>query len=499
LLGYSRVLCFSPLLLERIERVKPETIDKAVSILPETAAVVLAAGKGTRMRSALPKILQPMLNEPMLLHLLRALHQTGIAPERTVIVVGYGADKVKQAVSAFGNYLFAEQTAQLGTGHALKSALPALAGLPAKPKHLLALLGDGPLLRPETLLPLFAEHTRLNPLITMLTTVMADPFGYGRIVRDAKGNFQAIIEEVELAPEQKLIQEINPSLYLFQTDWVSAVIDDLKPSAVKGEYYLTDLPGMAIAQNPAGVATVPATAEDVLGINDRVQLAEATLILRRRILHHWMLAGVTILDPATAYISAEVTIGTDTIIEPNCHLRGTTKIGNNCLIGANSLIESSIIGDNCKILASVIEHSTFENEVQVGPFSHVRPKSYLEQGVYIGNFAEVNRSHLGANTKQSHFSYMGDATVGENTNIAAGTITANFDGVDKHKTTVGKNVKLGVDTMLVAPVSVGDGATTGAGAVVTKDVAPDTTVIGVPAKPLPKKEGEQDKEVRREA
>lgn len=465
---------------------KPETAEKAVSILLDTAAVVLAAGKGTRMRSELPKILHPILDEPMLFHLLRALQKTGIPPERTVIVIGYGADKVKQAVSTFGNYFFAEQTEQLGTGHALKTALPTLTALANKPKYILALLGDGVLIRPETLLPLFDEHARTNPLVTLVTTVMADPFGYGRIIRDATGNFQAIIEELELTPAQKSIQEINPSLYLFQTDWVSAVIDDLKPSAVKGEYYLTDLPGMATAQNPLGVATVSAPAEDVLGINDRVQLAEAAQIMRQRILRYWMLEGVTIVDPANTYIGAEVTIGAETVIEPNTHLRGKTKIGKNCRIGANSLIESCILGDNCKILSSVLEHSTFENEVQIGPFSHVRPKSYLEQGVYLGNFAEVNRSRLGANTKQSHFSYMGDATVGEDTNIGAGTVTANYDGVNKNKTAIGKNVKLGVDTMLVAPVIVGDNATTGAGAVVTKDVAPDTTVVGVPAKPMQK-------------
>jgi bifunctional UDP-N-acetylglucosamine pyrophosphorylase/glucosamine-1-phosphate N-acetyltransferase len=243
---------------------------------------------------------------------------------------------------------------------------------------------------------------------------------------------------------------------------------------------------MATAQNPLGVATVSAPAEDVLGINDRVQLAEAAQIMRQRILRYWMLEGVTIVDPANTYIGAEVTIGAETVIEPNTHLRGKTKIGKNCRIGANSLIESCILGDNCKILSSVLEHSTFENEVQIGPFSHVRPKSYLEQGVYLGNFAEVNRSRLGANTKQSHFSYMGDATVGEDTNIGAGTVTANYDGVNKNKTAIGKNVKLGVDTMLVAPVIVGDNATTGAGAVVTKDVAPDTTVVGVPAKPMQK-------------
>jgi bifunctional UDP-N-acetylglucosamine pyrophosphorylase / glucosamine-1-phosphate N-acetyltransferase len=465
--------------------VTTKTPDNSSSILPDTAAVVLAAGKGTRMRSELPKALHPVLDEPMLLHLLRTVHQTGIPPERTVIVVGYGADKVKTALAPFGNYLFAGQPDQLGTGHALKVALPFL---PPNTKHILTLLGDGPLLTPETLAPLLAKHAELQPLVTLATVLSPDPTGYGRIIRASNGNFQAIIEQVELTEAQKNITEINPSLYLFQAEWATSAVADLRPSAVKGEYYLTDLPALAIVQKSGSVATVSVPAEDFLGINDRVQLAEATEILRRRILRRWLLAGITIVDPNNTYISATAIIEPDTIIEPNTHIRGNTKIGKNCLIGANSIIESCIIGDNCKILSSVLEHSTLENNVQVGPFSHVRPKSHLEQDVYLGNYAEVNRSRLGANTKQSHFSYIGDATVGENTNIGAGTITANYDGVNKNKTIIGKDVKLGVDTMLVAPVTIGDGATTGAGAVVTKDVAPDATVIGVPAKPMRQKD-----------
>lgn len=465
--------------------------------LASIAAVVLAAGKGTRMRSSLPKVLHPLLAEPMINHVLRSLREAGVPPERTVIVVGYGGEAVKEAVTKCGPYRTVEQTEQLGTGHAVRQAGPLLEQMalenPGSAEQVLVLYGDGPLLRSETLQNLFSQHFQTRPLLTMLTAEAHDPTGYGRIIRDnAGGEFQAIIEEADLTPEQKAIREWNPGIYLFRAKWLWPSLARIQKNPKKGEYYLTDLPGFAVEALQIGVPssvhpvqTMSVAADEVLGINDRVQLAEADNILRRRILEKWMLSGVTITDPATTYISAESVLAQNCVIEPNTHLRGMCRIGPDSVIGPNSILIEAQIGADCKILASMIEKSVLEDEVEVGPFSHVRPGVYIEKGVHLGNYAEVNRSRLGTGTRQGHFSYIGDATVGPNVNIGAGTITANFDGLTKNKSSIGANVKLGSDTILVAPVSVGEDAITGAGAVVTKDVEPGATVVGVPAKPLP--------------
>jgi len=465
-------------------------------------AVVLAAGKGTRMRSNLPKVLHPLLGEPMICHVLRALRYAGIPPERTVVVVGYGGEQVARVVSSQGSYLLANQTEQLGTGHAVKYAEPLLQKLereePGAVQQVLILFGDGPLVRSSTLRQLLNYHLASRPLITMITTEAADPTGYGRIIRDKEGHFQQIIEEVELTPAQRPIKEINPSLYLYRAKWLWPALSRLKPSPKKGEYYLTDLPAYAIETKMENglpsVQTLKADFEEVLGINDRVQLAEAETVLRRRILQEHMLAGVTITDPATTYISATTKIAPDTIIEPNTHLKENCVIGQNCVIGPNSILIEATIGDDCIVLASMVEHSTLENKVTVGPFSHVRPGSYLEEGVHLGNFAEVNRSHLGARVAQGHFSYIGDATLGHDVNVGAGTITANFDGKTKNKTIIGNNVFIGSDTVLRAPITVGDEASTGAGSVVTKDVQAGVTVVGIPARPIRRKSVESKEE-----
>jgi bifunctional UDP-N-acetylglucosamine pyrophosphorylase/glucosamine-1-phosphate N-acetyltransferase len=444
------------------------------------------------MKSRLPKALHPVLGEPMIHHILRAVARTGIPPERTLVVVGFAGDKVRQTVSAQGPYLFAEQTAQLGTGHALLSAQAALQSLTVPADHLLLVYGDNPLLTPQTLQKLLNTHLEIGPLVTLATSFVDDPTGYGRIVREAAtGRFRAIVEEVDLLPEQKLIKEFNPGVYVFNGRWVWPALARLKKSP-RGEYYLTDLPGFATevvappTASPA-VELVTVEAEDVLGINDRVQLAQVGDVFRYRVLRAHMLAGVTIVDPASTYISAESEIGQDTIIEPNTHLRGKCKIGQDCRIGPNSLLENAQVGHNCQVLASVIQDSALEDEVSIGPMSRIRPGSYLERGVYMGNFAEVSRSRIGRGSKQSHFSFLGDTTTGPNVNVGAGTITANYDGVNKNKTVIGARVFIGSDTILRAPVKLGDDARTGAGAVVTKDVEPGTTVVGVPARPYERK------------
>lgn len=455
------------------------------------AAVILAGGNGTRMKSRLPKALHPVLGEPMIFHILRAVARSGIPPERTLVVIGYAGDKVRQAVSAQGPYLFAEQTEQLGTGHALLSAQATLQSLAVPADNILLAYGDNPLLTPQTLQNLLTAHLATQPLVTLATSFADDPTGYGRIVREtATQRFQAIVEEVDLLPEQKLIKEFNPGVYVFNGEWVWPALGRLKKSP-KGEYYLTDLPGFAAEENlPTGAAPVELVtvdAEDILGINDRVQLAQVGDIFRYRILRQHMLAGVTIVDPASTYISAASEIGQDTIIEPNTHLRGKTRIGQDCRIGPNSILENATVGDYCEVFASVIQDSTLEDMVNIGPMSRVRPGSYLESEVYMGNFAEVSRTRVGRGTKQSHFSFLGDTTTGPNVNVGAGTITANYDGVNKNKTVIGAKVFIGSDTILRAPVKLGDNSRTGAGSVVTKDVEAGTTVVGVPARPYERK------------
>lgn len=459
--------------------------------LQSLAAVILAGGKGTRMKSRLPKVLHPVADEPMIFHPLRALAQAGIPPERTAIVVGYGGEQVRQALAGRGPYLFAEQPQQLGTGHALMMAETVLQSLEMPAEHILLVYGDNPMLRSQTLENLLSRHLATRPLVTMATATLDDPTGYGRIVRHPQtGYFQAIVEQADLTLEQVTIKEFNPGVYVFRSKWVWPALKRIKVSQ-KGEYYLTDLPGLAVEALPdgQGVETVPIEAEEVLGINDRVQLAEVSNLLRARILRHWMLEGVTITDPATTYISAESEIGPDSVIEPNTHLRGRCRIGSNCVIGPNSLLEEARLGDGVTILASIIEHSTLEDGVAVGPFSRVRPGSHLESEVRLGNFAEVSRSRIGTGTRMGHFSFMGDATLGPDVNIGAGTITANYDGVNKNKTTVGAHVFLGCDTILRAPIEIGDHATTGAGSVVTRNVQPGVTVVGLPARPIKRKAG----------
>ncbi len=458
------------------------------------AAVILAGGKGTRMKSRLPKALHPVLGEPMIFHILRAVARSGVPPERTLVVVGYAGDKVRQAVAEQGPYLFAEQAEQLGTGHALLTARATLENLANPAENILLAYGDNPLLTPATLQTLLTAHFETNPLVTLATSLADDPTGYGRIIREApSGRFQAIIEENELTAEQKLIKEFNPGVYVFKGKWVWPALSRLKKSP-KGEYYLTDLPGFAAREDGGTVELVPVDPQDILGINDRVQLAQVGDIFRYRVLREHMLAGVTIVDPASTYISAETEIGQDTIIEPNTHLRGTCKIGQDCRIGPNSILENATIGGNCQVFASVVQDSALEEEVSIGPMSRVRPGSYLEKGVYMGNFAEVSRSRVGQGSKQSHFSFLGDTTTGPNVNVGAGTITANYDGVNKNKTVIGARVFLGSDTILRAPVRLGDEARTGAGAVVTKDVEPGVTVVGVPARPLERKAGQPSQE-----
>jgi len=441
-----------------------------------TATILLAAGKGTRMRSDLLKVMHPLGGKPILWHSIRAA--TLATNQKPTVIVGYQGEKVQDYFGETATYITQEE--QLGTGHAVLQARQHLEG---RSDLVVVLLGDMPLLRAETIERLIEKQRQNTGPISMLTVLAEDPRGFGRILRNTKGEVEAIIEEADCTPEQLVINELNLSMYCFQADWLWTNLTEI-PVSAKGEYYLTDIVSIARQQGLPVQAEVIEDWQEAMGINTRVHLAEAEAILRQRINQAWMLSGVTIMDPATTYIEAGVTIKQDTIIYPNTFLRGFTQIGSGCQIGPNSLIQDSMIGDGCRILASVIEQARLEKQVDIGPFGHLRKGAHLDDGVHMGNFGEVKNSYLAPGVKMGHFSYIGDATIGRDVNIGAGTITCNYDGKEKHHTTIEDGVFIGSDTMLVAPLKIGKGARTGAGAVVTDDVAEGTLVVGVPARKL---------------
>lgn len=450
--------------------------------------VVLAAGKGTRMRSELPKVLHQVAGLPLLAHVLNAIEdipnadallslQSTLTGHRPVAVVGYGAEHVAASFGERCSYAIQEE--QLGTGHAVLTARDEVNELDPLPDTVLVCYGDTPLVTGEVLARVLAEHHTRQATVTFLTGLAELPSDYGRVVRDREGRVREIIEVKRATEEQKLIREVNSGVYCFERAWLWPALANLPRNPV-GEYYLTDLVGIAAAEGRV-IATVTGSLDETVGINDRVQLAEIEQLLRRRILKQHMYAGVTIIDPATTYIGAEVEIGRDTVILPGTMISGRTRIGSSCRLGPGSTIENSTLGDRCSVIQSVLEETTFENGVSIGPFSHCRPGAYLARNVRMGNFGEVKNSYIGPETDIHHFSYVGDATLGERVNIGAGTITCNYDGVRKNRTIIGDGAFIGSDTMLVAPVNVGEHAITGAGSVVKHDVPPGAVVAGVPA------------------
>jgi len=438
------------------------------------AAVVLAAGQGVRMKSKLPKVLHPLAGRPLITHVLEAARQIGA--DQLVVVLGYRAEAVRAVVGE--GVTGVVQEPQLGTGHAVLQARPVLEG---QCDTVLVLYGDMPLLRAETLRRLVERHHEGGAAITLLTVVSDDPQGFGRILRNGAGQVLGIVEETHATKEQLAIRELNCGIYCFRASWLWAHLPQLSVSP-KGEYYLTDMVGLAVAQG-LPVEALPITDRDeVLGINTRVHLAQAEAVVRQRICERHMLNGVTILDPASTFIDDAVEIGADTVIYPWTILAGRTRIGEGCQIGPGMRIVDATLGDGCVVQYSVLEECVLEAGVDVGPFSHLRAGAYLEAGVHIGNFGEVKRSRLGRGVKMGHFSYVGDAEVGPGANIGAGTITCNYDGQRKHTTEIGEGAFIGSDTMLVAPVRVGKGAKIGAGSVVTHDVPDGAVAYGVPAR-----------------
>ncbi len=452
----------------------------------KVTAVLLAAGQGTRMRSSLPKMLHPLCGKPMIWHVLEALKQA--ATEKPVVVIGHGADEVKKYLGDSADCVVQEP--QLGTGHA---AMQAESLLKNKTDLVIVTYADMPLLRGETFARL-VETQRLNPGPFSLITVFADdPRGFGRILRNADGTVSAIVEEYVATPEQQKIKELNVGAYCFNADWLWGALRRIPKNEKKGEYYLTDVVELAVTDNLPVQAVVHDDFSETIGINTRVHLAEAESAMRMRINREHMLNGVSMTDPASTYIDAGVKIGKDTTIMPNTYLHGATEIGEGNVIGPNTIIRDSKIGNRCKILASVLEGATLEDDVDMGPFARLRKGAHLKSHVHMGNFGEVKDSTLEEGVKMGHFSYIGNAKIGANTNIGAGTVTANYDGENKLPTEIGEDVFIGVDTMLVAPLKLGDGARTGAGAIVTKNVAEDTLVVGMPARPIKKVERKKKK------
>lgn len=452
------------------------------------ASVILAAGAGTRMKSDLPKVLHPLLGKPMVTWCVEAADAAGA--RKPVLVVGHGQDQVRTALGDRVEYV--EQAQRLGTGHAVMQARDALVG---RSDAVLVTYGDMPLLRNETVakfVRVFEQESAAAqpPAVSIVTIVRDDSQGFGRIVRDASENVRLIVEEVDCSPEQLAIRELNAGVYCFDAAWLWENLSRI-PLSPKGEYYLPDMIGLATQQGRR-VVTMQAPAEEVNGINTRVHLADAVRVLRRRILERHMLNGVTVVDPDSAYIDDSVRIGQDTVILPGVILQGDTIIGCQALIGPHTHVVDSQIGDGCRVVYSVVEQAIMEEASEIGPFGHLRKGAHLGTGVHMGNFGEVKNSYLGPGAKMGHFSYLGDATVGAGANIGAGTITCNYDGERKHPTKIGAGAFVGSDTLLVAPVEVGDGARTGAGSVVTHDVPANETVYGVPARKAASRRTEQE-------
>ncbi|MDO9068939.1 MAG: bifunctional UDP-N-acetylglucosamine diphosphorylase/glucosamine-1-phosphate N-acetyltransferase GlmU [Deltaproteobacteria bacterium] len=437
------------------------------------AAVVLAAGKGTRMKSGLAKVLHTAAGLPLIAWPVAAARLAGADP--VVLVIGHQANAVQSVFRGAGDIRCAMQEEQLGTGHAVACALDALSGFRGT---VLILCGDTPLLRPETLRGLLQFHSDNKSTLTVLTAFVDDPYGYGRVIRDATGRVTRIVEQKDADPDEQAICEINSGIYCMESDFLFSNIKSIRNDNAQQEYYLTDLLAIAVRKGLSCLATPAVDSEEIMGINDRAQLADAARILRRRINRELMLSGVTLIDPEQTYIDFGVTIGADTIIHPSCHIGSGTVIGSGCEIENGVSIFGCRIGADCHIkAASVLEDSELKANVTVGPMAHLRPGTLLGSHVKIGNFVETKKIVMGEGSKASHLTYLGDAEIGRDVNIGCGTITCNYDGVNKHRTVIGDDVFIGSDVQLVAPVTVGRNSLVAAGTTVTVDVPPDSLAL----------------------
>lgn len=393
-------------------------------------AIILAAGKGTRMKSKLYKVLHPVSGKPMVEHIINRVSETN--PDQIITIVGHGADQVKEQLGERSEY--ALQAEQLGTGHAVLQAASYLEG---KEGTTLVISGDTPLLTTETLNNLFEYHQGKNASATILTAQADDPTGYGRIIRDHIGIVEKIVEQKDTTPEEALVQEINTGTYCFDNRALFDALSKVGTDNAQGEYYLTDIIEILKEEGNTVAAYQTDDFDESMGVNDRIALAKANELMRQRINKMHMVNGVSFVDPATTYIDAGVVIGADTIIEAGVQLQGNTVIGNDCFIGAHSRIVDSTIEDHVVVENSVIESSLVKRHADVGPFAHLRPKAEIGEGAHIGNFVEVKNAQIGKNTKVGHLTYVGDATLGEEINVGCGVVFVNYDGKNKHHTTIG--------------------------------------------------------------
>ena len=445
--------------------------------------VVLAAGQGTRMKSATPKVLHRAAGLTLVEHVTRLAD----AVDASQIVLVLSDDTLEAVQQHFGDrYGYVVQHERLGTGHAVMQARELLQG---KTNEVLVLYGADPLMQTASVQQLVAARRTIDAKAAITTFIATPPTGYGRIIRNQHGAITAIVEERDATPEQKLITEVNQGVAVYDAAWLWNALDRIKPNERNGEYYLTDLVELALHEGGEVGSLVLRDPDEALGVNDRAQLAQIGAILNRRKLEQLMRDGVTIVDPNTTYIDVDVQIGMDSVILPGTMLKGTTTIGERCTIGPNSYIEDSQLGNGCRVTYSMVEFARMDDGANIGPYGHLRKGAHLMEDVHMGNFGEVKNATLGRGTKMGHFSYIGDATIGENVNIGAGTITMNFsaDG-KKHRTEIGDNAFIGSDSLLRAPITIGEGAITGGGSVVTKPVPAHSVAVGMPARVIRRNE-----------
>lgn len=446
--------------------------------VPPVAAIVLAAGAGTRMRSAVPKVLHALGGRSMLAHAVHAVAE--LAPVHLAVVVGHGRDQVGEALDALADelarpVLAAVQEQRLGTGHAVRCGVAALP--PELPGPVLVTSGDVPLLEPSTLAALLAEHATGGAAVTVLTTELDDPTGYGRVLRAPDGGVARIVEQADATPEQRAVREVNSGVYVFDGAFLAGSLDRLDAGNAQGELYLTDLVEIA-RRDGRPVRAVPCPDSwQVRGVNDRVQLAEVTAELNRRLVRRWMLEGVTVVDPATTWVDVGVRLEPDVVLHPGTQLHGTTSVAGGAVIGPDTTLDDCEIGAGTTVVRTHGSGAVVGAGASVGPFALLRPGARLGERGKIGTFVEVKNADIGAGTKVPHLTYVGDATIGEHSNIGASSVFVNYDGVRKQRTVVGSHVKTGSDTMFIAPVHVGDGAYTGAGTVLRHDVPPGALAV----------------------
>lgn len=447
--------------------------------MEQLKAIILAAGKSKRMKTKTPKILHPLMGKPMIDYVLETCNKVGI--DEAILVVGHEREKVMDYLGERVKYALQED--QMGTGHAVMQAMPLLEDFSG---NVIILCGDMPLFSPGTLANFISLHRESESRVSLLTAIMKDPGKLGRIVRNKDGSVEKIVEAVDATPDELKINEVNTGTYIFDADYLREILPAIGLPNVQKEIYLTDTIAISREVGEKIFAMSCPDYRESLGVNSRADMAKASKVIRERINHDLMMSGVTIYDPNNTYIEKTVEIGNDTVILPGCMILGETVIGSDCVIGPNSRINNSKIGRGSIVNESVLNESEVGEDNQIGPFAHMRSGSKTDRLVKVGNFVETKKSTIGEDTKISHLSYVGDATVGKHVNIGAGTITCNYDGERKHPTLIRDNVFIGSNTSLIAPVTLGKGARTGAGAVVRKDIPDWTLAVGRPARNIKK-------------